>query len=42
MEFRDFYELATKVTKYEEFLREDRHRRKTYMGTYNQEVNHEV
>ena len=38
MEFRDFYELAAKVTKYEEFLRE---RRKTSMGTYYQEVNSE-
>ena len=34
MEFRDFYELATKVTEYEELLREENHRRKTSMKTY--------
>ena len=34
MEFRDFYELAAKVTKYEELLREENQWRKTSMGTY--------
>ena len=42
MEFRDFYELAAKVTKYEELLNEESYRRKKYMGTYCQEVNQEV
>ena len=41
MEFRDFYELAAKVTKYEELLREENQRRKTSMGTYCHEVNYE-
>ena len=34
IEFRDFYELAAKVTQYEELLREENHWRKTSMGTY--------
>ena len=38
-EFRDFYEVVAKVTKYEELLREEIQRRKTSMGTYCQEVN---
>ena len=42
MEFRDFYELATKVTKYKELLKEESYRRKKSMGTYCQEVNQEV
>ena len=42
MEFRDFYELATKVTKYEELLKEESYWRKKSMGTYCQEVNQEV
>ena len=42
MEFRDFYELATKVTKYEELLKEDSYWRKKSVGTYCQEVNQEV
>ena len=29
MEFKDFYELATKVTEYEELHREESQRRKT-------------
>ena len=41
MEFRDFYELAAKVTEYEEFMMEESQRRKTSMGTYCQEVNFE-
>ena len=41
IEFKDFYELVTKVTKYEELLREESQRRKTYMGTYCKEVNSE-
>ena len=41
MEFRDLYELAAKVTEYEELLREESQRRKTSMGTYCQEVNSE-
>ena len=39
MEFRDFYEVVAKVTKYEKLLREEIQRRKTSMGTYCQEVN---
>ena len=42
MEFRDFYELAAKVTKYEELLKEESYRKKKSMGTYCQEVNREV
>ena len=42
MEFRDFYELATKVIEYEELLKEESYRRKKSMGTYCQEVNQEV
>ena len=42
MEFRDFYELATKVTKYEELLKEESYWRKKSMRTYCQEVNQEV
>ena len=40
MEFRDFYEFAAKVTKYEELLRVENQRRKSSMGTYYQEVCH--
>ena len=39
MEFRVFYELDTKVTDYEELLKEKNQRRKISMGTYYQEVN---
>lgn len=51
MKFKDFYELIAKVTKYEELLKEESHRRKTKvlkekshrrkisMGTYCHEVN---
>ena len=42
MEFRDFYELAAKVTEYEELLKEESYRRKKFMGTYCKEVNQEV
>ena len=42
MEFRDFYELVAKVREYEELLKEESYRRKTFMGTYYQEVNLEV
>ena len=42
MEFIDFYELATKVTEYEEMLKEESYQRKKCMGTYCQEVNQEV
>ena len=42
MEFRDFYEMAVKVTEYEELLKEENYRRKKSMGTYCQEVNQEV
>ena len=42
MEFRDFYELAAKVTEYEELLKEESYRSKKSMGTYCQEVNQEV
>ena len=34
MEFRDFYELVAKVTKYEELLSEEIQQRNTSMGTY--------
>ena len=34
MEFRDFYGLAPKVTKYEELLKEESYRRKKFMKTY--------
>ena len=34
MEFRDFYELASKVIEYEELLKEESYRRKKSMGTY--------
>ena len=42
MEFIDFYELETKVTEYEELLKEESYRRKKSIGTYCQEVNQEV
>ena len=42
MEFRDFYELGTKVTDYEELLKEESYERNKFMGTYFQEVNQEV
>ena len=38
MEFCDFYELAAKVSEYEELLREENQKRKTIMGSYFQEV----
>ena len=41
MEFRDFYELDDKVTKYEQLLREENQQRKTFTGTCCQEVNYE-
>ena len=41
MEFRDFYELVAKVTEYEELHREESQQRKTFMGTYCQEVNYD-
>ena len=34
MEFRDFYELPTKVTEYEEPLKEESYQRKKSMRTY--------
>ena len=42
MEFKYFYELAAKVKKYEELLKEESYQRKKSMGTYYQEVNQEV
>ena len=42
MEFRDFYELAAKVTEYGELLKEESYQRKKSMETYYQEVNQEV
>ena len=42
MEFRDFYELAAKMTEYDELLKKESYRRKKSMGTYCQEVNQEV
>ena len=38
MKFHDFYELAAKVSEYEELLRGKNQRRKNTMGTYFQEV----
>ncbi|XP_073025118.1 uncharacterized protein [Primulina eburnea] len=38
MEFRDFFELATKVAEYEELLREESYKKKTALGSYYQEV----
>ena len=34
MEFKDFYELVAKVTKYEKLLKEESQWKKTSMGTY--------
>ena len=42
MEFRDFYELATKVIEYKELLKEESYRRKKSMGTYCQAVSQKV
>lgn len=42
MEFRDFYELASKVTEYEELLQEDNKRKKKSLRTYYQETKHDV
>ena len=42
MKLRDFYELAAKVIKYGELLKEESYRRKKSIGTYCQEVNQEV
>ena len=42
MEFRDFYEIAAKVTKYEELLKEESYRRKKPMRNYCHKVNQEV
>ena len=41
MEFKDFYDLAAKATKYEELLKGESQQRKTSMGTYCQEINYE-
>ena len=41
MDVRDFYELAAKVTVYEELPKEENQRGNTSMGTYCQEVNYE-
>ena len=41
MEFREFYELAAKVTEYEELLMEENQRRNTSIGTYCYEVKSE-
>lgn len=40
MHFRDLYELATKVTKYLELLKEDNLRKKQAMGTYFKDMHH--
>ena len=42
MEFRDFYELPSKVTEYEELLKKESYWRKKSMRTYCQEVNQKV
>ena len=34
IEFKDFYELVAKVTKYEELLKKENQQRKNSMGTY--------
>ena len=39
MEFKDFYELAPKVTEYEELFKEESYQMKNSMGIYSQEVN---
>ena len=41
MEFKDFYELVSKVIEYEQSLREESQRRKTSIGSYFHEVNSE-
>ena len=41
MEFRDFYDLASKVTEYEELLEEESQWSKTSTRTYCHEVNYE-
>ena len=41
MEFRDFYDLASKVTEYEELLKEESQWSKTSTRTYCHEVNYE-
>ena len=38
MEFQDFYELAVKVSKYEELLKEENQRKKAFIGIYFQKV----
>ena len=39
MEFKDFYELTTNVTEYEELLKEEIYWKKKSLGTYCQQVN---
>ena len=38
MKLYDFYELATKLSEYEELLKEENQRKKASMSTYFQEV----
>ncbi|KZV55722.1 hypothetical protein F511_12557 [Dorcoceras hygrometricum] len=38
MEFRDFFELCSKVTEYEELLKEESYKKKTMLGSYYQDI----
>lgn len=38
MLFRDFYEFSSKVAKYAEFLKEESHKKRNYVGSYYREV----
>ncbi|KZV53197.1 hypothetical protein F511_27563 [Dorcoceras hygrometricum] len=38
MEFRDFFELCSKVTEYEELLKEESYKKKTTLGSYYQDI----
>lgn len=42
MEKRDFFELSTKVTRYENLLKEEAQRRNSSYGTYYQDPNYEI
>lgn len=42
MEFKDFYELTSKAIEYKELLKENNQGKKQTLGTYYQEVQHDV
>ncbi|OMO78281.1 Retrotransposon gag protein [Corchorus capsularis] len=42
VEFRDYFDMSTKVARYENLLREDAERRSSSYGTYYQEPNYEL